>query len=208
MLPGTESRVLPKGSFPSPALGRAMSARAGDLVEAGATLTEAARQGGLVETRTARPVAASVLGSAGALLLAAEGALLILYPGHYSAPNLGGVGLTVGGLGVMAFAEAIVLIVVSAGAYLSPKSHLEFGVIMLTMAVLSLYTGGGFFLGALLGYVGGILAVFHDPAQVPVEPAHPPAKEVEAEEDPVVEADLIDSGLAAPASDVGDATSR
>lgn len=158
--------------------------------------------GNLWETQLSRPAAAAALGLAGAVLIALQSAEVILYPGSYHAPNFGGFTFGVESLGAMGFVEAVILVAASAGAFLSPRAHLELGVVVITIAVFSFYVGGGFFLGALLAYVGGILAIFHEPKEVPVKPipaGTPVAAEIE--EDPVLEADLIDSGRAVPAKD-------
>ena len=158
--------------------------------------------GDLWETQPARPAAAAALGLAGAVLIALQSAEVILNPGNYHAPNFGGFTFGVASLGAMGFVEAVVLVAASAGAFLSPRAHLELGVIVISIALLSFYVGGGFFLGALLAYVGGILAIFHEPKEVPVKPiptGTPAAAEIE--EDPVLEADLIDSGRAVPVTE-------
>jgi len=158
--------------------------------------------GTLWESQLTRPSAAAVLGLAGAVLIALQAADVILYPGGYHAPTFGSFSFGVVSLGTMGFVEAVILVIASAGAFLSPRSHLELGVIVITMAVFSFYVGGGFFLGALLAYVGGILMIFHEPKELPVKPI--PAgtsAAAEIEEDPVMEADLIDSGRAVPVPD-------
>jgi len=152
--------------------------------------------------RIVPPLIASALAGAGAVLVAVEAAFLVLYPTNYTAPRLGTYNLSVESLGVMAFVEAAVLLAAAVGLYLSPRSHLELGVVAITIALLSLYAGGGFFLGALLGYFGGMLAIFHEPEQTVAAPARPEREA--AEDDPVVEADLIESGRPAPAAAADD----
>ncbi len=99
-------------------------------------------------------------------------------------------------LGVFTIALAFALLLI-------PRSHTGLGIGLVTFALLSLFFGGGFFLGALFAYAGGVLAILVAPRAGPPVPA--PSIESELD-DPVVEADLVDSGLlpaSPPESDPG-----
>ena len=138
----------------------------------------------------------------GGVLVAAQATEIFLHPGMYSAPAFGGKSLTHAEFAGIAFLEAIVLVFAGAAAYLTPDAHLELGVISITMAILSFYVGGGFFFGALLAYLGGLWAIFYDPtASVPRKAASasgetPSGTDGPEEEDPVAEADRLDTGRA------------
>ncbi len=97
-------------------------------------------------------------------------------------PAVGPLGLV---LGVFTIALAFALLV-------NPRNHTGLGIGLITFALLSLFFGGGFFLGALFAYAGGVLAILLTPRPGP--PVTAPAIESELD-DPVVEADLVDSGL-------------
>jgi len=143
-----------------------------------------------------RPGATAALGLAAALLVALQSTGLLLVSGLTRPSDVGSLGVTLGGIAVVGIMEAIVLGAVSILAYLSPQSHVELGVLIVTMALLSLYVGGGFFLGTLLGWVAGVLAIFYEPRKILLQPVRAPVPEIE--DDPVAEADLLDSGVVAP----------
>lgn len=95
-----------------------------------------------------RPRVASYLAIAGSLFVLVEaallGELLLLF-----------VGLFLFAVGVLIYAE--------------PHHHLANGILSILLAVLSLLFGfGGFYLGALLAAIGGILAVVWSPPRSPV----------------------------------------
>ena len=148
------------------------------------------------------PVGAVLLSAIGACLLELEGVYLSLLGG--STPLTGGLvpasatGTSPEVLGVLALVEATVVLALSFLVYTSPGTHLFVGVAGLTIALLSLYSGGGFLIGAFLIYVGGVVTIYHRPGRRP-RPAPPIAPE-EVEDDPVVEADLLASAGRGPPS--------
>ncbi len=52
-----------------------------------------------------------------------------------------------------------------------PETHTTWGIVILILSIVSFIEGGGFFIGAILGIVGGILAMVWKPE----EPAKTPA---------------------------------
>ena len=96
-------------------------------------------------------------------------------------------GLVLGALGLV---ESVLLISFAVWLYYQPHHHSLLGIGILTLALLGLLTGGGFWLGSLCGYVAGVLAIRLTP-----EPRRPPlaTSRREAADDPVAEADLFDS---------------
>ncbi|MWB99628.1 DUF6114 domain-containing protein [Agromyces seonyuensis] len=121
--------------------------------------------------------------------------------------ELGGMTVHVGIEGAQAMILPAVLIVCGALAVLSPAQHLFYGIVAMIIAVYSLVgvNLGGFFVGFLLGAVGGIVVASWRPrtaADEPVAvPADPPAI---AGRSP--ERDAAD--VAAPADGVADGTAR
>lgn len=64
-------------------------------------------------------------------------------------------------------------IIILIGAYMinsNPASHATWGAAILVFSFVSLFEGGGFFLGAILGIIGGILAITWKPADAAAEP--------------------------------------
>ncbi|MFZ1023636.1 MAG: hypothetical protein WAN87_05835 [Thermoplasmata archaeon] len=66
--------------------------------------------------------------------------------------------------------------------------HRSVGVGALTLGLLSLFSGGGFFIGAFLAYFGGVIAIYHTPPPGRSSVAGPSPDSPDY--DPVVEADL------------------
>lgn len=124
------------------------------------------------------PFGATVLGAVGAILIVLEGVWLTSTGNPFMPTSwpVFALGLSVstsamailsilfGGLGL-----ALTLLV-----YLWPDVHTFTGIGTITIASLSLFTGGGFLLGALLLWVGGILAIYFGRASFPEEVARPP----------------------------------
>ncbi len=138
-------------------------------------------------------------GTGGAMALTIIGAALILVQSVYDVafgrglfyPVWGSVDFSLRVLGGFGVAFAILLEIFAAALYFAPRHHVFLGVAILTLSLLSLYTGGGFVVGAFLAYVGSLIAVFASVAPVRRESNAPmPA---EAADDPVLEADLLAS---------------
>ena len=157
--------------------------------------------GPVVSRVAGRPPAGSG-GTRGALVMAVIGALLIFFQSLglvfvgalVPALTWGDLGLSFGVLGWFGILVALLLVALSVWLYSAPEQHLILGVGMLTLAVLSLYSGGGLILGFLLSYVGSLLAIFARPPTA--FRGAVPILSPQAQDDPVVEADLIDSGFA------------
>ncbi len=143
-------------------------------------------------------VAACVLSVLGGTLIGLEGILFISGWGFYVPPVLPGPAISPAVLGGIAISEAVVLIVLSFLLLFWPRAHLGVGIFIVTFGLISLPAGGGFILGALVCWVGGVLGIVYAPRSVT-----PPFAVVveEAFEDPVEEADLIDSGRLVPVSE-------
>jgi hypothetical protein len=93
--------------------------------------------------------------------------------------------------GYFAFLEGAVILFLSLVVLAWPGWHLLVGIGSITLGLLSLFSGGGFLAGAVLAYIGGIIAIYHTPR-------HAAPNEVDLameiiEDDPVIEADLLAS---------------
>jgi hypothetical protein len=138
------------------------------------------------------PFGAVVLTFAGALLIVLEGIYLVL--SHVSAPlnDFVPTGLLIPSvqvLGFLACVEGGAILGLALWVYAQPEFHTVAGIGSLTIALLSLYSGGGFLAGATLAWVGGILAIYHRPG-----PSFAGAYSPEdLAEDPVIEADVLAS---------------
>ena len=105
----------------------------------------------------------------GGLLLAALGAAITFF-----AFGIGAV------LGVFGIICGILIIVGAVNLRSHPQAHATWGAVILVFSIIS-WVGaiGGFFIGFLLGLIGGILAIAWQPTQVQTAPAYaapfPPA---------------------------------
>ena len=142
------------------------------------------------------PLGACVLSVLAGTLIALQGSLLVagaegaqpFVPASFSS--------TLTGLGGLALVEGVLVIVAAFLLLFSPRFHTGAGIAILTFSLLSVGAGGGFFLGALFGYVGGVLGILYVPRIVPPAGLGAISPEPESDEDdPVVEADLVDSGI-------------
>ena len=142
------------------------------------------------------PTAAILFGGAGALLIAIESFAYLAFARQLGAYTWGSWAVNHRALGAAGMTEAIALVAVIGGLYLVPRSHAAWGVLMITLALLSLYAGGGFVLGAVLGWVGGVLAIgYRSNGWLPGGRSVSPR---DVEEDPVIEADLADAEVLGP----------
>ncbi|MGP8077856.1 MAG: hypothetical protein ACLQD8_03975 [Thermoplasmata archaeon] len=143
-------------------------------------------------------VGATILGLAGAGLIGLQSLYTLLVAGsvpfslEISVPWFTPVAGTLGAI------DASVLAAVSLLLYFWPRAHVGLGIALITFSVLSLNSGGGFLLGALLAYVGGVVAIGLRPGRWRGAPGDVSLSD--ADDDPVIEADLVDSGLLPRAS--------
>ncbi len=112
-----------------------------------------------MEPEPSPPTAAAVLTFIAGLLMIIDGALLSVAGGLIGGTAGGFVG-TLGGLGIL---FGLFLFIFGFVLYVRPEHHLILGVLIIVVSLTSILSGGGFFLGLILGVVGGILAVVHDP---------------------------------------------
>ncbi len=141
------------------------------------------------------PVSACILSVLGGSLIGLEGVLFLAGWGFYVPPVLPGPAISPGGLGGMAVGVAVAVVLLSFLLLFWPQAHVTVGIGIVTFGLLSLPLGGGFFLGAMVAWVGGVLAILYVPRLV----ANPTTViEEEPFVDPVEEADLIDAGQVVP----------
>ncbi len=83
--------------------------------------------------------------------------------------------------GAIGLLFAILVLVGAVMLWMKPKSHVAAGVIILLFSLFSIISTGGFFIGLILGIVGGILAIIWKPPapmapgmMQPMPPSMPP----------------------------------
>ncbi len=120
-----------------------------------------------------KPTAALVLSLIGGIFVLAGGAfqaflgaLISGFGGTTGATGASAFGSTVGILGILGMVFGIIMILGGVLMYVKPESHTMWGVIVLILSVISFATSslGGFFIGFLLGLIGGILGIVFKPS--------------------------------------------
>ncbi len=71
--------------------------------------------------------------------------------------------LVAAGIGIWGIVCGVIILVGSYMLYSRPASHAAWGVIILVFSLLSIFEGGGFVIGMILGAIGGILAIVLKP---------------------------------------------
>ncbi|MCI4350484.1 MAG: hypothetical protein L3K15_03100 [Thermoplasmata archaeon] len=148
-------------------------------------------------TQYRRPFVASFLAGLGGGFILLEGAARAALGLTIETGSTGAFGITAEGVGFLAGIEGTVIVLLAGLLYFMPEAHRGLGIGILTFSLLSLSVGGGFLIGALVGWLGGVAAIVARPSPMP---------EGEADDDwdsdlddPVVEADLADAGATLPA---------
>jgi hypothetical protein len=117
------------------------------------------------------PVAAFVLTLIGGILILLDGlyvAAIAAFIGSVVGAFFPGLGLLIIALGVIALLFGLIILVGAIQMHSHPQSAKTWGIIVLILALISFVGGGGFYLGAILAIVGGILAiVWHPPMPAP-----------------------------------------
>lgn len=146
--------------------------------------------------RTRVPIGAAVFSALGGLLIVLNGLLFVLFGTSTDTWALYGLGGTVEGIGFVAIFLGGLLLTATGVLVGMPDAHRGLGIMILTFSLLSLPVGGGFILGTLIGWIGGVAAIVARPERVPVGELD--VDWVEVLDDPVVEADLHDAGVRLP----------
>ena len=118
-----------------------------------------------------KPTAAMVLSLIGGLFVIFGGAALAFVGSLIGSLNVTGAGSassTALALGIVGVVMGLIMVVGGFMMYSKPTSTKMWGVIVLILAIISWVTAiGGFFIGFLLGLIGGILALTFKPSMAP-----------------------------------------
>ena len=118
-----------------------------------------------------KPTAAMVLSLIGGLFVIFGGAALAFAGsliGSFNVTGAGSASSTVLALGIVGVIMGIIMVVGGFMLYSKPTSAKMWGVIVLILSIISWVTAlGGFFIGFLLGLIGGILALTFKPTMAP-----------------------------------------
>ncbi len=108
-------------------------------------------------------VSALVLTILGGTFVLFDGVILFFTSAVADAYGLYQAGGFYGAIGFLALLIGLGLIGLGVRAYQRPESHVGYGITIIGVSLLSLATGGGFIIGAILGTIGGILAIVFQP---------------------------------------------
>jgi hypothetical protein len=109
-----------------------------------------------------RPVEAFLFSLVGGLLILVEGVLFLAVGSVVGSAGYAGASVFIGSLGALASLLGFVVLLVAVGLVFQPAAHRGFGLTILVLSLASLLVGGGFYLGGVLGVVGGVLAIVFD----------------------------------------------
>jgi hypothetical protein len=118
-----------------------------------------------------KPTAAMVLSLIGGLFVIFGGATLAFAGsiiGSFNFTGAASASQTVLALGIVGVLMGLIMVVGGVMLYSKPASAKMWGVIVLVLSIISWVTAlGGFFIGFLLGLIGGILALTFKPTMAP-----------------------------------------
>jgi uncharacterized protein DUF6114 len=107
-----------------------------------------------------QPLGAFLVSLTAGILVLIEGVALLAVDGVVS--QLGGATAAtalLGGIALVGVLFGLVLLAVAILLFVDSDNHTAYGVVLIVAGFLSLFGGGGFLLGALLGVVGGVMAI-------------------------------------------------
>ena len=119
-----------------------------------------------------KPYAAFILSLIGGLLILLNSALMLgmFMAGFGWMMGFGGMGGGMGMMGpafggffmlmpILALVFGALILVGAAMLYTKPEQAQSWGITILVLSIASLFSGGGFFIGSILGIIGGIIAL-------------------------------------------------
>jgi MFS family permease len=113
----------------------------------------------------ARPTAAFVVSLLGGLLMFIEGVVLSIASSIASSLGLFAAGSVLSGLGFLGGIFGFLVIVLSIQLFRHPDSHKGYSIAILVVSLLSVFGGGGFILGLVLGLIGAVLGLLFSPEE-------------------------------------------
>jgi hypothetical protein len=114
------------------------------------------------------PLAAFGLSLAGGILILVGGFLLAIVSGVAASVGAGAAGAILGGFALVGVLLGFLIVILAILLYITPEHHSAYGVVIIILSLVSIFGGGGFLIGIVLGVVGGVLAVRFDEEEVPI----------------------------------------
>lgn len=114
-----------------------------------------------------KPTAAFVLSIISGILILINGAIVIV-AGGLAEEILPGMGAIISAVGFVGLIFGILVLIGAVLMYSIDPGKVKIGAILvLIFSILSIFTGGGFFIGFILGLIGGILGLVWKPPAKP-----------------------------------------
>jgi hypothetical protein len=130
------------------------------------------------------PLGVTVLGAIGAILIVLEGVFFVGTLDYIPPAFIFGYGVTVSAatMGLIAIIEGSLALCLMLLVYAEPGAHVLVGIGAISLALLSLFTGGGFLLGALILWVSGAVTIYFGLREGEPETVASPADRFEDDE--------------------------
>jgi hypothetical protein len=109
-----------------------------------------------------RPLAAFGLVLAGGVLFLLEAAVLFVAGGVASSVGAAAAGALVGAFGLLVLLFSLILLGLAVAIYRSEEHLVGLGLAAIVFFAIGFVLGGGFYLGSILGIIGGVLALRWD----------------------------------------------
>jgi len=113
--------------------------------------------------RPERPILAFALTLMAGVLVLLEGIFLTALSSVIGSAGQYAAGAILGDAGAVGLIIGFILILLAVALFVYLDSHVGIGVLILIFSFLSIFGGGGFYLGLILGIIGGIAAILFDP---------------------------------------------
>lgn len=139
-------------------------------------------------SKSGYPVGAAVLNVVGGLLMMLEG---VYFAAYGSSIPSGSLIPSLRVSGYLAVVEGALVLGLGLLVFTWPSWHRVVGIGSISLGLLSLFSGGGFLLGAFLAWIGGVIAIYHAPRHTGLNAEASLSEATDL--DPVVEADILDS---------------
>ncbi|MGI0132280.1 MAG: hypothetical protein ACREDK_04205 [Thermoplasmata archaeon] len=125
------------------------------------------------DVQEARPNLAFGLSLASGFLMGIEGLVYLwaanLVPSLASGPAANAASSVLSDLGGLALFFGFVVVILAIYLFARPESHTGVGISVLVLSLIALFTGGGFYLGTILGVLGGITAIIFETDEEPFD---------------------------------------
>ncbi|MCI4321819.1 MAG: DUF6114 domain-containing protein [Thermoplasmata archaeon] len=109
--------------------------------------------------REEKPIAAFALSLAGGVMIFVGGLFLAVVSSVAGSIGASGLSAAVGGLSIIGLLIGFLVIVFAGLLYESPEHHTPYGIVIVILSAVSIFGGGGFLIGIILGLIGGVLAI-------------------------------------------------